>query len=77
MLYIDTTSNISLESLITLLSRRILGNVQVQRHDSIYLIHCQPTPEYHDVLEVIHTHRHFPILVDGHVFLIHTLPSKL
>jgi hypothetical protein len=77
MLHLDTTSNIALESLLTLLSRRILGHVRIQRCGSIYLLHCQPTPEYHDVLDIIHTQGGYPLLVDGHVFVLQTLSSKL
>jgi hypothetical protein len=29
------------------------------------------------VLDIIHTHGGFPLLVDGHVFVLQTLSSKL
>ena len=78
MIYLETTSHISTETLSTLFSRRIQGRVRIQQQNSIYLFHCQRTHEFYRIIAFIQEHGGFPLLVDGQVVVLrHHLLSKL
>jgi hypothetical protein len=78
MLYAETTCHISTETLTLLLSRRIQGHVRIQRENTFCLFHCQPTPEFHQLVSVIQQHGGLPVLVEGHVLVLKLyIPSKI
>jgi len=78
MIYLETTSQLSISTLHRLLSHRIKGHVRLRQIESLYLFHCQSTQEYHQVLSFIQENGGFPLLVDGQVFVLKQyLPSKL
>ena len=72
MLYLETTSNLSIEAISTLLQHRIQAPVRIRLLHSLYVIKCPSTPEYHQLLTFIQTHGGFPLLVEGHVFVLHS-----
>ena len=72
MLCLETTSNLSVEAIHTLLRHRVQGPVHIRRLISLYLIKCSSTPEYQQLLTSIQQHGGFPLLVEGHVFLLHS-----
>ena len=72
MLYLETTHDISIESITTLLQHRVKGPVQIQRLHSLYTIQCPSTPEYNQLVTFIQEQGGFPLLVDGNVFILQT-----
>jgi len=78
MIYVDTTRHVSTATLVKLMSHRIQGRVKVQRNESIYIFHCQRTPEFYQVVSFIQEHGGFPIVIEGDIVVVkQNILSKL
>jgi len=77
MIYMTTTCQVSTSSLIRIIENRIQGRVRIRQRGDVYFVKCQPTSHYDTLCAFIQEHGGFPLLVDGNVFVLKHMASKL
>jgi len=77
MIYMTTTCHVAPSSLIRIMENRIQGTVRIVQRGDVYVFKCQPTSHYDTLCAFIQEQGGFPLLVDGNVFVLKNVYSKL